>query len=37
MSYVGAKNIEEFKHKAKFVEITNSGVIEASPHGKKLL
>jgi len=31
MGYCGAKNIEELK-KAKFVRITNSGIIESHPH-----
>jgi len=37
MSYVGVNNLKEFSIEAEFVEITNSGVIEASPHGKKSL
>ncbi|MCS6973204.1 MAG: IMP dehydrogenase [Cyclobacteriaceae bacterium] len=31
MGYCGAKNIEELK-KAKFVKITNAGIIESHPH-----
>lgn len=34
MSYVGAGNLTEFKEKAEFVEITNSGKIESGAHGK---
>ena len=33
MSYVGAKNLEEFRNKAVFIEVTNAGQIEAQPHG----
>jgi IMP dehydrogenase len=33
MSYVGAKDIPEFQKKARFVKISNSGIIEATPHG----
>lgn len=33
MSYVGAKNLTEFKQKAKFVRVTNAGLTEAHPHG----
>jgi IMP dehydrogenase len=35
LSYVGARNISEFQHKAKFVRITTSGIVEAHPHGLK--
>jgi IMP dehydrogenase len=34
-SYVGARNLKEFKEKAEFVRITNSGVRENSAHGKQ--
>lgn len=32
MSYVGANNIEEFQIKCEFIQVTNAGKIEASPH-----
>jgi IMP dehydrogenase len=32
MAYVGAKNISELHKKAKFVRITNAGLIESHPH-----
>ncbi len=32
MGYVGAKNIENLKRDARFVRITNSGIIESHPH-----
>lgn len=32
MGYVGARNIEEFKQKAKFILITNAGLRESHPH-----
>jgi len=32
MGYCGTKNIEELKDKAKFVKITNAGLIESHPH-----
>jgi IMP dehydrogenase len=32
MGYVGAKNLEELKRKAKFVKITNSALRESHPH-----
>jgi IMP dehydrogenase len=33
MSYVGARNLDEFRQKAKFVRITPAGLTEAHPHG----
>jgi len=32
MGYVGAANLEELRQKARFVRITNSGLIESHPH-----
>ncbi|MBN1258838.1 IMP dehydrogenase [Candidatus Peregrinibacteria bacterium] len=32
MGYTGAKNIPDFQKKAKFVQITNAGLIESHPH-----
>lgn len=32
MGYVGAKNIADFQKKAKFVQITNAGLVESHPH-----
>ncbi|MBI5225613.1 IMP dehydrogenase [Candidatus Micrarchaeota archaeon] len=32
MVYVGAKNLEEFQRKARFVRITSSGFTESHPH-----
>lgn len=33
MSYVGARNISEFRANAHFIGITNAGLTEAHPHG----
>lgn len=33
MSYLGSKNLNEFRKNAKFIEITNSGFAESKPHG----
>lgn len=35
MSYVGAKTLPEFRALAKFVSVTQNGVVEASPHGMR--
>jgi len=32
MGYCGVKNIEEMKTKARFIRITNAGLIESHPH-----
>lgn len=32
MGYCGAANIEELKKKAKFIRITNAGLVESHPH-----
>ena len=32
MGYVGAANLDELRQKARFVRITNSGLIESHPH-----
>ncbi|MBE6081584.1 MULTISPECIES: IMP dehydrogenase [Tissierellales] len=32
MGYVGAKNIDELHEKARFIKITNAGLIESHPH-----
>lgn len=32
MSYLGARNLEEFRHNAEFIKVTNSGHHEAKPH-----
>lgn len=32
MGYVGAKDIKDFQKKAKFVQITNAGLLESHPH-----
>lgn len=34
-TYVGAKDLRDFRQKAKFVRITNSSYNEGTPHGKK--
>jgi IMP dehydrogenase len=34
MSYVGAKNINEYHELVEFIQITGAGLIEAKPHGK---
>jgi len=33
MGYVGAANLQELREKARFVRITNAGLIESHPHG----
>lgn len=33
-SYVGAKNVEEFKNKARLIKISNNSVLENGAHGK---
>ena len=33
MGYVGAANLVELREKAKFVRITNAGLLESHPHG----
>lgn len=33
MGYVGAANLQELKEKARFVRITNAGLLESHPHG----
>lgn len=33
MGYVGARNLAELRHKARFVQITNAGLRESHPHG----
>lgn len=35
LSYVGAKDLEEFRSKAKFIRITGAGMKESVAHGKK--
>ena len=32
MSYVGANNLQEYQSRTEFIQITNSGIIEAKPH-----
>lgn len=32
MSYVGSRNLSEFRNKAEFVQVTSAGQIEARPH-----
>jgi IMP dehydrogenase len=32
LAYVGAKNLDEFRKKSKFIEITNAGFSESLPH-----
>ena len=32
MGYCGMKNINELRHKAEFVKITNAALIESHPH-----
>jgi IMP dehydrogenase len=32
MGYVGAANLQQLHHKARFVQITNAGLIESHPH-----
>lgn len=36
MSYVGAKNPDDFRANAEFVVITNAGYVEGTPHAKDL-
>ncbi len=33
MGYVGASDLDELHHKARFVQITNAGLLESHPHG----
>lgn len=33
MGYVGAANLAELRHKARFARITNAGLLESHPHG----
>jgi IMP dehydrogenase len=33
MGYVGAANLKELQEKAKFLRITNAGLLESHPHG----
>lgn len=33
MGYVGASNLEELRQKARFVRVTNAGLLESHPHG----
>lgn len=33
MGYVGAANLQELREKARFVRITNAGLLESHPHG----
>jgi IMP dehydrogenase len=33
MGYVGAANLAELRDKARFVRITNAGLLESHPHG----
>lgn len=35
MSYSGAFNLDEFRERADFIEITNAGIVENSSHGRK--
>ncbi len=37
MGYVGARNLEELKAKAKFVQVTNAGLTESHPHDVKII
>ena len=32
MGYVGAATLEELREKARFVRITNAGLVESHPH-----
>jgi IMP dehydrogenase len=32
MGYVGARSLSELRSKARFVRITNAGLIESHPH-----
>lgn len=35
LAYVGARNLTEFRERAKFVRVTQAGRAESLPHGKK--
>jgi len=37
LAYVCAKNIKEYKKKAKFIEISKSGLVESLPHIKNVI
>lgn len=34
MSYTGAHDLEELRHRARWVRVTGAGLIEGTPHGK---
>jgi IMP dehydrogenase len=36
MGYCGTKNISTFPKKAKFIQITSSGIVESHPHDIKI-
>ncbi len=36
MGYCGVKNIEELKHKTRFIRITSAGLAESHPHGVQI-
>lgn len=33
LTYAGAKNLKELREKAEFIRITNSSIVEGTPHG----
>jgi IMP dehydrogenase len=37
MGYAGAKNVPDFQKKAKFVQISNAGLIESHPHDVQVI
>jgi IMP dehydrogenase len=37
MGYVGARNLQELRKKAKFVQVTNAGLTESHPHDVKII
>jgi IMP dehydrogenase len=37
MGYVGARNLQELRAKAKFVQVTNAGLTESHPHDVKII
>jgi IMP dehydrogenase len=37
MGYVGARNLKELRDKAKFIQVTNSGLSESHPHDVKII
>ena len=37
MGYVGARNLQELRKKARFIQVTNAGLTESHPHDVKII